>query len=163
MKNNTLLTWGCQWIKAPQVFSHFFLNWSNSTVKDMGSICYLTSFISVIASLCSRQDNSSPSITSAKAVSIFSLEACIYILKLYHSQRNSRTVKIKTTTSEILWKRKKVCSFLSFRRKVNDPEAFLPVSFKLLPQLLAFYSLALHIPHWWYVSCEWKVVETELV
>lgn len=112
----------------------------------MGSVCYLTSFISVIAPLCLRQDNSTISITSAKAVSIFSLEACIYILKLYHSQGNSRTVKIKTATSEILWKRKKVCSFLSFRREVNDPEAFLRVSFKPLPQLLAFYSLALHIP-----------------
>lgn len=145
------------------IFSFFPQYWSNSTSKDRGSICYLTSFISAIASLCSGHDNSTLSIASAKAVSIFSLEACIYTLKLYHSQRNSRTVKIKTATSEILWKRKKVCSFLSFRREVNDPEAFLCVSFKPLPQLLAFYGLALHIPPWWYVSCESKVVETELV
>lgn len=164
MKNGTLLSWGCHWIKASQTFSLFFSQyWSNCTIKDMGSICCLTSFISITASLCSRQDNSALSITSAKAVSIFLLEGCVYILKLYHSQRNSRTVKIKTATSEILWKRKKLCSFLSFWREVNDPETFLPVSFKPLPQLLAFYSLALHIPRWWYVSCEWKVVETELV
>lgn len=67
------------------IFSQY---WSNSTIKDMGSICNLTSFISAIASLCSRQDNSALSITSAKAVSIFSLEAWVYTLKLYHSQRN---------------------------------------------------------------------------